>query len=122
MTSMNEFLSLAKALSDPTRVRAVLALRQGELCLCQLIDLLRLAPSTVSKHMSLLHAAGLVDQRKDGRWRYFSLPRSPGNLVRAALDWTFRSLESEEQVRKDALYVREILKKDKRLLCRRYFR
>ena len=49
-----------KALGDPQRVRALAALRGGELCLCRLIALLRLAPSTVSKHMSLLIQAGLV--------------------------------------------------------------
>ncbi|GIW77819.1 MAG: hypothetical protein KatS3mg104_2882 [Phycisphaerae bacterium] len=48
------FLNITKALSDETRVRALLALREGELCLCQIIEMLGMAPSTVSKHMDLL--------------------------------------------------------------------
>ena len=122
MASMDAFLSVAKALSDPTRVRALLALRKGELCLCQLIDLLQLAPSTISKHMSLLHSAGLVEQRKEGRWRFFRLPSSPTQPVRGALAWASEALEESDRVKKDTRRVRSILKKDKNLLCRYYIR
>ncbi len=119
---MDAFLKIAKALSDPTRLRALLALRRGELCLCQLIALLDLAPSTISKHMSLLLSSGLVRQRKEGRWRYFSLPDSPPEPVRGALDWAFRVLDGTAQADRDAKKVEEIHKKDRTILCRRYFR
>ena len=52
---MREFLEAAKALADANRVRALLALEGGELCVCQIVALLGLAPSTVSKHLSVLH-------------------------------------------------------------------
>jgi len=45
----------------------------GELCACQIIEMLGLAPSTVSKHMSILRQAGLVETRKEGRWIYYRL-------------------------------------------------
>ena len=61
---MRELMSIVKALGDENRVRAVMALRNRELCLCQIIELLGLAPSTVSKHMSILKQARLVDTRK----------------------------------------------------------
>jgi len=48
-----------KALGDETRIRAVLALRDNELCVCQIVELLELAPSTVSKHLQILKEAGL---------------------------------------------------------------
>ena len=51
-----------------------LALRQKEFCLCQIIELVGLAPSTVSKHMSILKQSRLVNSRKDGRWMYYRLP------------------------------------------------
>ncbi len=70
---MQRLLDIAQALSDLTRVRALVALRDGELCLCHLIGLLKLAPSTVSKHLDLLVRAGLVERRKEGRWAYFRL-------------------------------------------------
>jgi DNA-binding transcriptional ArsR family regulator len=70
---VRDFLSITKALSDEARVRALLAVKDGELCLCQIIHLLRLAPSTVSKHMSILVQAGLLECRKERRNRKRSL-------------------------------------------------
>jgi len=71
---LREFLSISKALGDENRLRALLALQDGELCLCHIIQLLELAPATLSKHMDLLVQAGLVERRKEGRWCYFRLP------------------------------------------------
>jgi AhpD family alkylhydroperoxidase len=51
-----------------------MALWDGELCVCQMIELLGLAPSTVSKHISILRPAELLESRKDGRWIYYRLP------------------------------------------------
>jgi len=100
---MEAYLRITSALSDPTRVRALLALREGELCLCQLIDLLGLAPSTVSKHLSLLHDAGLVQRRKEGRWHYYRLVGRAGSpAARAALRWTLNTLRDEPVMVKDA--------------------
>ena len=105
---MQEFLAITKALGDETRVRALLALRGGELCLCHIIQLLQLAPATLSKHMDLLVQAGLVERRKDGRWCYFRL--AGGNsrpAVRRALKWTLDSLADDPVIRRDV----ELLKK-----------
>lgn len=46
---MRTFIAITKALSDETRVRAMLSLRDGELCLCQIVELLALSPSTISE-------------------------------------------------------------------------
>ena len=74
---MREFMAITKALSDPNRVRILLALRRGELCVCQITELFGFAPSTVSKHLSILHHAGLILSRKTERWVYYRLPTSP---------------------------------------------
>jgi DNA-binding transcriptional ArsR family regulator len=65
---------IGKALDHPLRVRALAALRHGELCVCELVALFGLAPSTISKHMSVIADAGLVDRRREGKWTYYSLP------------------------------------------------
>ena len=60
---MLEFMNITKALADENRVRILLALHgRDELCVCQLIDLLQLAPSTVSKHLFILRNARLIKQ------------------------------------------------------------
>ena len=68
---MRQFMDIARALGDESRVRLLMALSGGEVCVQHLVELLGLAPSTVSKHLSLLRQAGLVEQRKQGRWIYY---------------------------------------------------
>ncbi len=62
-----------KALSDPNRVRVLKLLQEGELCVCEIQNVLGLAQSTVSKHMKLLEDAGLVDRKRQGTWILYSL-------------------------------------------------
>lgn len=108
---MKSFLAIAKALSDETRVRALLSLEGGELCLCQVVDLLKLSPSTVSKHMSVLGHAGLVARRREGRWIYYRLSGATP-AARAALRWARRSLRGEKAIAEDARRVCCIRGKD----------
>ncbi len=61
-------MKITKALADENRVRMLLALKGGELCVCQITELFGLAMSTVSKHLSILYQAGLTESRKEGRW------------------------------------------------------
>jgi len=64
---------LFRALSDPTRLRLLMLLREGEICVCHLVNTLELSQPLISKHLSALRTAGLVNSRKDGLWRYYSL-------------------------------------------------
>lgn len=94
-SGMDSFLNITKALSDSQRLRTCLLLRHGELCVCRITEFLNLAPSTVSKHMSVLKHAGLVKSRKDSRWVYFRLAQDSGDeLVSRCLDFLF-TLENE---------------------------
>jgi len=115
---MFEFLNITKALAEENRVRILLALEVEELCVCQIIELLELAPSTVSKHMSVLRQARLVEGRKDGRWMYYRLAdESAPTQVNEALAWLKKSLSPNERIREDAKRLKEILKIDREVLC-----
>ena len=117
---MREFMAVTKALSDPGRVRVLLALRRGELCVCQITELFGLAPSTVSKHLSVLHHAGLIRSRKSERWVYYRLPgKSAPVVVREALDWVKKSLSRSNEAGADAKKLRRILNTDLAVICRR---
>lgn len=117
---MKEFLNLTKALADENRVRLLLALRKGELCACQLTELLQLAPSTVSKHLFLLKHAGLVESRKEGRWIYFKLAGAEATVaVREAIDWVNKSLGRSPRAQADAKSLKALLKEDPSELCKR---
>lgn len=110
---MQTFLDLNKALSDASRVRALMALAQGELCLCQLIELLGLAPSTVSKHMTQLQQVGLVRRRKEGRWHFYRLvdAAAPGP-TRQILDCMLESLADDPVTLRDRRRLQTVCAKD----------
>lgn len=116
---MQVFMNITKALSDQNRVRALLALKGRELCVCQIIELLGLAPSTVSKHMSVLRNAGLVIPRKEGLWMYYRLPEDPEPEIKTAIKWVCDSLANNETIKKDGARVKNILKMELVEICRR---
>jgi DNA-binding transcriptional ArsR family regulator len=96
-------------------------LRGGELCVCQIMEMLGLAPSTVSAHLNVLHRAGLVESRKEGRWIYYRLPgRDALPHVRAALRWLAESLADDPQVARDAKKVKAVCRMNLDELCCRY--
>ena len=117
---MRDFMAITKALSDPNRVRVLLVLRHGELCVCQITELFGFAPSTVSKHLSILHQAGLVLSRKSERWVYYRLPEKGAPVaVREALDWVHKSLARTDETKADVKKLKKILKTDLAEICRR---
>jgi len=113
-------MAITKALSDPNRVRILLALRNGELCVCQITELFGFAPSTISKHLSILQHGGLILSRKSERWVYYRLPdKSAPVAVREALGWVQKSLAKTAEAAADAKKLKQILKTDLAVICRR---
>jgi DNA-binding transcriptional ArsR family regulator len=115
-----EVLSITRALSDESRTRTLMALRKQELCVCQIVELLELAPSTVSKHVSILKQAGLVESRRDGRWTFYRRALPGGEtIVDRALVWLDSSLSQDPVVEEDEQRLKRILKVSSDELCRR---
>ena len=118
---MRELLAITKALADENRLRIVAALKGRELCLCQLVELLGLATSTVSKHASLLHQAQLVESRKEGRWTFFRLADGEAPpAVQETMATVLKSLDRDQQCKTDRQRLKELLKIDPEELCRRH--
>jgi len=116
---MEPVLAIAKALSDESRLRALLVLQDREICVCQLIELLQLAPSTVSKHMTILRQARLVEGQKRGRWMYYRQAGAGAPVeARRALDWVRSALSSSVRIREDRKRLASILQMDRGQLCR----
>jgi ArsR family transcriptional regulator len=116
---MESILAITRALADENRLRALLVLADREVCVCQLIELLQLAPSTVSKHMTVLRQARLVEGQKRGRWMYYR----QGNAnappeARRALDWIRASLSSSARIKEDRKRLAAIMKLDRVEMCR----
>ncbi len=62
-----------RAFSDPVRLRILTLVQPGELCVCDLVEILRLPQPTISRHLSYLRRAGLVKVRQDRSWNYYAL-------------------------------------------------
>lgn len=117
---MRDLLAITKALADENRLRALGLLRGQELCLCQVVEVLGLASSTVSKHMSILHQARLVESRKQGRWAYFRLADddAPAEALQA-LELVLSSLQQDKQAKADQRALKAVLKLEPEELCRK---
>jgi DNA-binding transcriptional ArsR family regulator len=119
-TAVRDLLAITKALADENRLRALALLDGNELCLCQIVEVLGLASSTVSRHMSILHQARLVETRKQGRWAYFRL--AEGDAPRAAqdaIDMVLANLSTDRQGKADQRALKAVLKIEPEELCRR---
>ena len=76
--SLRGYEMVMKAVADPTRVRILKMLEGGEICVCQIVAVLELGQSTVSKHLFLLKMAGLVRERQERKWVLYALDGSGG--------------------------------------------
>jgi len=117
---MDDLMDILKALADENRLRLLRALQGGELCVCRLIALVDLAPSTVSKHLSLLRAARLVESRKEGRWLYYR-PTTASRIssTRRMLALLFAEMDRTSRGREDKRKLARICREDADALCRR---
>ncbi len=96
---MRKATTIYKALSDPNRLRILMMLREKRLCVCEMVDILSLANSTVSKHLSILRNADLILDEKSGRWVNYRLATTDESddieFVMAQLD---RQLANDDQI------------------------
>ncbi|MEK7239186.1 MAG: metalloregulator ArsR/SmtB family transcription factor [Gemmatimonadota bacterium] len=115
--TLSHLVQTHKALAHPARLRILAMLRPGELCACQIGALLEFAPSTVSVHLAILRQAGLVAERKDGRWVHYRLGDKPETLRLLASLWP--RLVVDPVVRSDASVLRQLRKIDVAELCSR---
>ncbi len=73
--SREKAAQLFHALSDETRLELLERLQYGEQCVCELMDVMKAAQSRLSFHLRVLKEAGLLQDRREGRWMYYSIDR-----------------------------------------------
>jgi DNA-binding transcriptional ArsR family regulator len=115
MTPLARLVQIHKAIGHPVRIRLLAALRTGPLCGCQMTALMKLAPSTVSEHLSELRKAGLVIERKDGRWVEYRLSES---AVREGIfDPVWPTLDGDPEATADGVVIKELRRVPLEELC-----
>jgi ArsR family transcriptional regulator len=112
---MRKLIKILKALSDPNRIRILKMLQVRPLCVCEMSDVLQLANSTVSKHLSILRNVELIDDEKRGKWVNYHLNRSRSEqyvseLMPLLANW----LPEDATIRCDAEKVSTV---DRHALC-----
>ena len=110
---MKDFIKVMKALSDPNRVKIVKMLQHKLMCVCELQEALRIAQSSVSKHLKILEESGLVDYQKDGLWVNYFLTHGTTPYAASVLGnlkhWLDDDPEIAELIQKVPLLNREEL-------------
>ncbi|MFC1597165.1 ArsR/SmtB family transcription factor [Planctomycetota bacterium] len=88
---MSNAVQLFKALADETRLRILNLIGHREVCVCQIVEALGLGQSKVSRHLAHLRNAGLVNDRREGLWIYYSLAQPCGRLHEQVVEWLRRA-------------------------------
>ena len=84
-TSLESTAAAFSALGDPTRLRIVAELADGQRCVCELLDEIDAAPNVLSYHLKVLREAGLVEASRRGRWVDYRLAPDGLDALRAAI-------------------------------------
>jgi ArsR family transcriptional regulator len=112
---MRTLTKIFKALSDPNRIRILKMLQIRTLCVCEITEVLQLANSTVSKHLSILRDAELIHDEKDGKWVNYYLNKSKTELyVSQLLPLLAEWLPNDSTIQQDATKVKSV---DRKTLC-----
>ncbi|MCB0283571.1 MAG: winged helix-turn-helix transcriptional regulator [Calditrichaeota bacterium] len=112
---MRKLTKTFKALSDSNRIRILKMLEIRPLCVCEITEVLKLAPSTVSKHLSILRDAEFILDEKEGKWVNYFLNRDQNNeYVRHLLPLIRSWLPNDETIENDKKLVTTV---DRNKLC-----
>lgn len=102
---------LFRAFADQTRLRILHLLSDGEICVCDIMGVLQAPQPKVSRHLGYLKRAGLVVDRKQGLWRYYSLAPATGALHKSLVGCVNGCLEDFPALRRDDRKLRALKKK-----------
>ena len=94
-------VKILKALGDETRLRILKLLLKRELCVCELEAALNLSQSKVSRHLTVLRSVGLVQDRREGQWIFYSLPKTKTDFEKSIVQLIKNTLWDSEQVKED---------------------
>ncbi len=111
---MRNSAELFKALADETRLRILNLLEHGELCVCNITAVLGIGQSKASRHLACLRHVGLVDDRRDGVWMYYTLARPQGLTHKRILGWLAEAAAELPQAAADLRALRRLLRSGQR--------
>ncbi|WP_320172365.1 metalloregulator ArsR/SmtB family transcription factor [Maridesulfovibrio sp.] len=113
-----EMLKFSKALSDEIRIRLLAMLRETELNVGEVVQVLGMSQPRVSRHLKILHESGLLESRREGLWNFYRLARSgAGSRFAESIGWL---LEDEPEIAEDSRRVARVLA-ERNMETRKFF-
>jgi ArsR family transcriptional regulator len=100
--AINRVDRMFRALGDPTRLRILSLLIQGELCVCDIVSTLRMPQPTVSRHLAYLRDSELVESRRDGLWMYYKLSAPQTRFEKKLIECLSCCVDEVPQLARDA--------------------
>jgi ArsR family transcriptional regulator len=106
---LDALTALYAALADPTRLRILSLVKDGEVCVCHIHASLGVPQPTASRHLAYLRREGLVAARRDGVWMHYSIARPRDPVVAAVLDAALHALTHTEVATRDQVRLQREL-------------
>jgi ArsR family transcriptional regulator len=103
-----------KAFADETRLRILHLLTRGELCVCDIMETLRLPQSKISRHLAYLRTAGLVRVRKEGLWKHYSLASAEGRFQNGLISCLKGCFDEVDILKRDVTVLQKRLRSCKK--------
>jgi ArsR family transcriptional regulator len=104
---MQELLNVFKALSDETRLKMLKIMGKGEICVCDLVSVLNVSQPKISFHLNVLREAGLIKDRRQGKWIHYSINDS--DMFKRFLMLSVLERISDEEMNKDFIRLKKVL-------------
>lgn len=104
---MQELLNIFKALSEETRLKMLKIMGKGEICVCDLVSALDVSQPKISFHLNALKEAGLIKDRKQGKWVHYSINDS--DMFKRFLMLSVLERISDETMKKDFIRLKKVL-------------
>jgi ArsR family transcriptional regulator len=115
---MRSAVALFKALSDETRLRILNLLFEGELCVCELMDALQMPQPRISHQLSILKAAGLAVDRREGKWIIYALREEEEEDLASSVLRVLQEWKGGGAFERDRRQLRQTLSKGLRASCK----
>jgi len=106
--TMEDVAQIYKALSEQVRLRILMLLMEGELCVCDLMAVLEEPQSKVSRHVAYLKNSGLIKGKRVGTWMHYFLREPLEGLAAAHIEFLRKELSGVEWVRRDMEKMKQV--------------
>jgi len=110
MIQMQKILEILKILSDETRLKIVSLLAENELCVCELMEALRMSQSRISNHLRILRNTGIIEAKREGKWIFYSLARGTMDKVLwEIVQVIVNRIDEEEYLTREKILIKRLI-------------